>query len=114
MKDNAEPAARPVSQRPIHPADEFAPGTAPSGCHPPEAARPPDYELTERLLPKRAVTAMIGVAYPTLWSWMQKGQFPRALDCNGIPRWRLSELTQWIATRERRRIKGDPPQQNVL
>jgi len=87
-----------------------------SGAAPPAAqaiSAPPqdDFELPKRLLGKRALTAMLDCSYTTIWSWCVQGKFVKAIDCNGIPKWRLSEVMQWIETRERRRFKGDPPHQ---
>jgi predicted DNA-binding transcriptional regulator AlpA len=70
-----------------------------------------NFDLPDRLIGKRALTAILDCSYTTIWKWCVEGKFVKAIDCNGIPKWRLSEVMEWIETRERRRFKGDPPEQ---
>jgi predicted DNA-binding transcriptional regulator AlpA len=73
----------------------------------PALTEPQNFDLPDRLIGKRALTALLGCSYTTVWKWCVQGKFVKAIDCNGIPRWRLSEVMDWIETRERRRFKGD-------
>ena len=63
-----------------------------------------------RLLSKAEVLALLGIKYTTLWTWMCKGQFPRALEL-GPPggrsttiAWRADEVCEWINARPRRKL----------
>lgn len=66
----------------------------------------------DRLLSKREVVAMVGVSYPTLWSWMRRGDFPRSVRLTDGPcprvAWFASEVQAWLRSRPRSRLKGDP------
>jgi predicted DNA-binding transcriptional regulator AlpA len=60
-----------------------------------EQARPPPPPL--RLLSRREVCERIGVSYPTLWSWMRFGKFPRSRVMNGGKIcWLESDIEAWI------------------
>jgi predicted DNA-binding transcriptional regulator AlpA len=59
-----------------------------------EQARPPP---PLRLLSRREVCERIGVSYPTLWSWMRLGKFPRSRVMNGGKIcWLESDIEAWI------------------
>jgi prophage regulatory protein len=61
-----------------------------------------------RLLSKAEVLERVGRTYPTIWSWMQQGKFPRARDLGGTrPAWLESEVEAWINNLPVRRLKGD-------
>jgi predicted DNA-binding transcriptional regulator AlpA len=62
-----------------------------------------------RLLSKREVLAITGVSYPTLWSWMRAGEFPRARICGGKSKWISTEVEDWMKNLPKRRLKGDAP-----
>jgi len=49
----------------------------------------------------------IGVTYPTIWTWMREGKFPRSRDLGGRSAWIESEVEAWIKNRPVRRLKGD-------
>jgi predicted DNA-binding transcriptional regulator AlpA len=59
------------------------------------------------LLSKREILAITKVSYPTLWSWMRAGTFPRSRVCGGRSMWLSSEVEQWLATLPIRKLKGD-------
>jgi predicted DNA-binding transcriptional regulator AlpA len=60
-----------------------------------------------RLLSKPEVLDRVGVTYPTLWSWMLRGEFPRSRKLGGKAAWVESEVEAWIGTLPVRRLKGD-------
>ncbi|MGE0038018.1 MAG: helix-turn-helix transcriptional regulator [Xanthobacteraceae bacterium] len=60
-----------------------------------------------RLLDKRSVLAITGTSYPTLWSWMRAGTFPRSREVGGRSMWLSSEIDAWIAALPVRKLKGD-------
>ena len=67
--------------------------------------------LTHRcgLLDKRQVLAVVGVTYPTLWSWMRRQTFPRSRIVGGKSMWRSDEIEAWLAGLPLRPLKGDAP-----
>ena len=73
------------------------------------AAGAPPAREGAHLLPKRQVLAIINVSYPTLWSWMRQGKFPRARAVGGRSMWLSSEIEAWLAALPVRKLKGDEP-----
>jgi predicted DNA-binding transcriptional regulator AlpA len=69
------------------------------------AARGPPAQF--RLLSKREVLAIVNVSYPTLWSWMRRGTFPRSRVAGGRSVWRSDEVEAWLAGLPVRKLKGD-------
>jgi predicted DNA-binding transcriptional regulator AlpA len=67
--------------------------------------------LSCRLLSKAEVLAIVGVSFPTIWSWMRAGKFPRARISgsgrNSKSVWRSDEVEQWLAQLPVRKLKGD-------
>jgi predicted DNA-binding transcriptional regulator AlpA len=59
------------------------------------------------LMAKAEVCAVVGCTYPTLWSWMQRGVFPRSRVVGGKSMWLSTEIEQWLAELPRRKLKGD-------
>jgi predicted DNA-binding transcriptional regulator AlpA len=59
------------------------------------------------LLDKADVLAITGVTFPTVWSWMRKGKFPRSRIAGGKSFWRSDEVEQWLADLPVRPLKGD-------
>ena len=51
----------------------------------------------ERLLPIAAVTARIGMKKTWLYAQIRKGKFPRPLKLGRAARWRLSDVSRWLA-----------------
>jgi predicted DNA-binding transcriptional regulator AlpA len=64
----------------------------------------------DRLLSKREVLAIANVSYPTLWSWMRQGTFPRSRVVGGKSMWLSSEIEAWLAALPVRQLKGDAPE----
>jgi predicted DNA-binding transcriptional regulator AlpA len=60
-----------------------------------------------RLLSRAEVVARIGVSFPTIWTWMRAGKFPRSRDINGTPRWLSNEIDAYLLSLPLRRLKGD-------
>jgi predicted DNA-binding transcriptional regulator AlpA len=60
-----------------------------------------------RLLSRKEVLERVGLTYPTLWAWMQKGDFPRARDLGGKIAWIESEIEKWINELPIRQFKAD-------
>jgi predicted DNA-binding transcriptional regulator AlpA len=78
----------------------------------PEAERrrkPAPPPLTERLLDKHEVLAITGLSFPTIWSWMRAGRFPRSRIVGGKSMWLSSEVKGWLAGLPVRPLKGDAP-----
>jgi predicted DNA-binding transcriptional regulator AlpA len=73
------------------------------------AARAPQARLGVGLLSKREVLAITNVSYPTVWSWMRRGTFPRSRVVGGKSMWVSTEIESWMAALPRCRLKGDPP-----
>jgi len=73
------------------------------------AARAPPARLGVRLMSKREVLAIANVSYPTLWSWMRQGTFPRSRVLGGKSMWRSDEIDGWLAALPVRQLKGDNP-----
>jgi predicted DNA-binding transcriptional regulator AlpA len=72
----------------------------------PPARGPPSLIL--RLLTKPEVLLIAGgVSYPTLWSWMRAGTFPRSRVVGGKSMWRSDEVQAWLDALPVRRLKGD-------
>ena len=73
------------------------------------AAGAPPARLGAHLLSKRQVLAIANVSYPTLWSWMRQGTFPRSRVVGGRSMWVSTEIEAWMAALPRCRLKGDAP-----
>jgi len=72
----------------------------------PPARGPPSLVL--RLLTKPEVLLIAGgVSYPTLWSWMRAGRFPRSRVVGGKSMWRSDEVQLWLDALPVRPLKGD-------
>jgi predicted DNA-binding transcriptional regulator AlpA len=67
----------------------------------------PPARLGAHLLSKRQVLAIANVSYPTLWSWMRQGTFPRSRVVGGKSMWLSTEIEAWMAALPKRRLKGD-------
>jgi predicted DNA-binding transcriptional regulator AlpA len=53
------------------------------------------------------VLAIVGVTYPTLWTWMRAGTFPRSRICGGRSMWLSTEINDWLTGLPVRPLKGD-------
>ena len=60
-----------------------------------------------RLLSKSDVLAIANVTFPTIWSWMRSGKFPRSRVCGGKSMWLSTEIEEWLAALPVRTLKGD-------
>jgi predicted DNA-binding transcriptional regulator AlpA len=60
-----------------------------------------------RLLGRVQVQAMVGHSYPTIWSWMCAGKFPRPRITGGKSMWLESDIIEWMNALPVRRLKGD-------
>jgi predicted DNA-binding transcriptional regulator AlpA len=60
-----------------------------------------------RLMSKHEVCALVGSSFPTLWTMMRRGEFPRSRVVGGKSLWLSSEVTAWMAALPVRRLKGD-------
>jgi predicted DNA-binding transcriptional regulator AlpA len=60
-----------------------------------------------RLLSKNEVLEIVGVTYPSIWSWMRAGAFPRSRIVGGRSMWRSDEIAEWLAGLPVRPLKGD-------
>jgi predicted DNA-binding transcriptional regulator AlpA len=62
-----------------------------------------------RIVSKPEVLERVGVTYPTIWTWMREGKFPRSRELGGKSCWLEHEIEEWILSRPVRRLKGDQP-----
>jgi predicted DNA-binding transcriptional regulator AlpA len=68
---------------------------------------PPLEPAPDRLVHKGELLERLGVSFPTIWSWMRRGTFPRARVVGGKSCWLSSEIDAWVASLPVRRLKGD-------
>jgi predicted DNA-binding transcriptional regulator AlpA len=62
-----------------------------------------------RLLDKAEILEITGVTFPTIWTWMRAGTFPRSRIVGGKSMWRSDEIEAWLAGLPLRPLKGDAP-----
>jgi predicted DNA-binding transcriptional regulator AlpA len=62
-----------------------------------------------RLIGKPEVCAIANATFPTIWSMMRAGTFPRARIVGGRSMWRSDEVDAWLAGLPVRPLKGDAP-----
>jgi predicted DNA-binding transcriptional regulator AlpA len=60
-----------------------------------------------RLLDRHDVCAIANVTYPTIWTWMRSGTFPRSRIVGGKSMWLSNEVDDWLAALPIRHLKGD-------
>jgi prophage regulatory protein len=84
--DNAVQTTRPINGiLGANPADTFLGSCIPEAC-----------------LRIGAVSSITGLSKPTIYREIAKGQFPRPIKLTASARaWKLSEIMEWINTRER-------------
>lgn len=64
----------------------------------------------DRLLRRRQVEEITGLARSSIYRAMQQGAFPRPVRVGpAAVRWRLSEITAWLESRPVARGEHDPP-----
>ena len=61
----------------------------------------------DRLVFKGELLERTGLSFPTIWSMMRKGEFPRSRVVGGKSAWLAREVDSWFAALPRRRLKGD-------
>jgi predicted DNA-binding transcriptional regulator AlpA len=64
-------------------------------------------EKQRKLIGKSTVLERVPVTYPTIWSLMKKGLFPRSRILGGKICWLESEIDQWMEELPKRRFKGE-------
>jgi predicted DNA-binding transcriptional regulator AlpA len=62
---------------------------------------------TQPLLTKQDVLKITRVTFPTIWTWMRAGKFPRSRIVVGKSMWLSSEVDAWLAALPLRPLKGD-------
>ena len=60
-----------------------------------------------RLLDKSDILSITHVTFPTIWTWMRAGTFPRSRVVGGKSMWLSSEIDAWLADLPMRALKGD-------
>jgi prophage regulatory protein len=68
---------------------------------------PPLEPSPARLVFKGELLERTGLSFPTIWSMMRKGKFPRSRVVGGKSAWLANEVDAWFAALPRRRLKGD-------
>jgi predicted DNA-binding transcriptional regulator AlpA len=68
---------------------------------------PPREPAPDRLVSKGELLERLGLSFPTIWTMMRKGTFPRARVVGGKSCWLSSEIDAWVAALPLRRLKGD-------
>ena len=67
--------------------------------------------MSRRLIRKKEVLQRVGLSYPTIWSMMREGAFPRSIRLTDGPSakvaWLESDIDQWMAARPQQKLKGD-------
>lgn len=66
--------------------------------------------MTDRLLRRREVEGIAGLARSSIYRLMQEGDFPRPVRVGpaGV-RWKASDVTAWLESRPVARGEHDPP-----
>src|SRR5579859_3034571 len=58
----------------------------------------PAVPISDPLISRRQLRAMVPASDMTLWRWIEKGQFPPAAETiNGFRYWRASHVREWDA-----------------
>ena len=64
------------------------------------------------LLDKHEVCAVVGVTFPSIWSWMIAGKFPRSKVVYGKSKWMAADIADWLDGLPQRPLKGDEATNN--
>jgi predicted DNA-binding transcriptional regulator AlpA len=59
------------------------------------------------LLDKNDILSITHVTFPTIWTWMRAGTFPRSRVVGAKSMWRSDEIDEWLANLRTRTLKGD-------
>ena len=66
--------------------------------------------MSDRLLRRREVERVTGLARSTIYRYMREGDFPRPVRVGpAAVRWRQSDLVRWLESRSVARSELDPP-----
>ena len=66
--------------------------------------------MSDRLLRRREVERMTGLARSSIYRYMQEGDFPRPVRVGpAAVRWKASDITGWLESRPVARGELDPP-----
>ena len=66
--------------------------------------------MGDRLLRRREVEKVTGLARSSIYRYMQEGNFPRPLRVGpAAVRWKASDITDWLESRPVARSELDPP-----
>jgi predicted DNA-binding transcriptional regulator AlpA len=93
--------------------DDEDPATVPAyreHGHRAQAPRAPPRGHGIRLLDKREILAITNVTFPTIWTWMRNGTFPRSRVVGGKSMWLSTDVEAWLAALPIRTLKGDAPE----
>jgi predicted DNA-binding transcriptional regulator AlpA len=60
-----------------------------------------------RLIDKNELLRRVPFTFPTIWTWMRAGTFPRSRHTGGKTTWVESEVNEWILNRPIQKLKGD-------
>ncbi|MGK2911267.1 MAG: helix-turn-helix transcriptional regulator [Sphingobium sp.] len=52
---------------------------------------------TDTLYSYDDITKIAKVTRKTIWKWAREGKFPKPRKCNGMVRWRASDVDAWVA-----------------
>ncbi|MBQ9566011.1 MAG: helix-turn-helix domain-containing protein [Synergistaceae bacterium] len=63
-------------------------------------------DFEERYLSVREVAARFGVCRDLIYRWIRDGVFPRGRHFGRLHRWALSEVMEWEAAQEPRKIES--------
>ena len=56
---------------------------------------------SDRILRRREVLDRVGISQSTMYDWMKRGEFPRAVALGSkLVGWRESDIDHWIASRD--------------
>ena len=66
------------------------------------------------LLTKKEVLRRVGVTYPTIWTWMKEGLFPRSVVLQPTQKyskvaWREEDIDEWCKARPDSKLFGGKP-----
>jgi predicted DNA-binding transcriptional regulator AlpA len=106
-KTAALPAAAPKLSNPLIAADNAARLKAGLGADRAHRQHAHKVRAAPALLNRHEVLAVVGCSYPTLWTWMRAGKFPRSRIVGGKSMWLSTEIDEWLANLPVRPLKGD-------
>jgi prophage regulatory protein len=90
-----------AAKRPQHPWLRGLARSLPPLSEPAPSANPP------RLMDKAEVCRIANASFPSIWSWMRAGKFPRSRIVAGRSMWLSTEIENWLRALPVRPLKGD-------